>query len=128
MNKGNKIAKWLFLTAGALPLAACTSAPPPHHPGPYTSPADAFNSVSAPYDPSIQTNSPQPLTHDIAHLRKARNAYKHSQAVQAARLQDEQQACKNNPDAHLVRIQDGTGDSEAVYCQAPATGSSQSQN
>lgn len=123
MLDSNALSRVLSFGALALFIAGCSShPPPPRHPGPYKTPADAFNSVQAPYDP---TGGPkggdQPLAEDIAHLQSAREAYQHSKALQRARTQDEQARCRQQPNAHLVHIQDGSGDSNAVYCELPAT-------
>jgi hypothetical protein len=109
----------LSAAAGALLLAACMNhPPPPRHPGPYNDPVDAFNAVNAPYDPNSRSGINRPLTNDIGHLREARNAYKRSQAARKARVKAEQEACRNNPDARLVRIHDSSGDPDAVFCQS----------
>ncbi|MGN8199278.1 hypothetical protein ACS8Y6_11395 [Salinisphaera sp. RV14] len=121
MNRGTIT----VLTAAMLTLllTACMNhPPPPRHPGPYKDPVDAFDATNAPYDPSAPTGAGQPLSDDIAHLRDARAAYEHSQTVQAARLRDQQEKCRKQPNAKLVRIHDGTGDPGAVYCQTPPAG------
>lgn len=118
MSMRSSIVRGLAAIVATLLLAACMNQPEPRHPGPYKAPVDAFNAVETPYDPSIRAGSVQPLTHDIAHLREARNAYKNSQAIQAARTKAKQQACRENPNARLVHIQDGTHDPDAVYCQS----------
>lgn len=109
-------------------LAACMNQPPePRHPGPYNDPVDAFDAVDTPYDPNSASGPGHPLTDDIAHLRDAREAYEHSQAVQAARLRDQQKRCRNTPGAKLVHIHDGSDDPDAVYCQMPAGSNGQGQ-
>ncbi|WP_233544011.1 hypothetical protein [Salinisphaera sp. Q1T1-3] len=100
-------------------LAGCVNEPPPpQHPGPYDDPVDAFNATRAPYDPNAAKGADQPLTRDLSQLRDARANYEHSQAVQRARLRDAQAKCRQQPDAHLVHIRDGSGDPDAVYCQS----------
>lgn len=107
-----------LVVLGLVLLAGCVSkAPPLHHPGPYNTPVEAFDATDAPYDPSTPAGADRPLSRDLSQLREARNAYEHSQAVQAARVQDRQARCRQRPGAHLVRIQDGSGDESAVYCQ-----------
>ena len=116
----------LAMTAGlVLAIGGCVDrAPPNAHPGPYDSPVDAVDASRAPYDPSAAADSPnQPLTQDISQLREARNAYEQSQIMQAADARARQAECRNDPNARLVRIQDGSGDPNAVYCQrAPGSG------
>lgn len=125
MNQRSKTVCALAVAVTTLMLSACMDhPPPPRHPGPYNDPVDAFDATAVPYDPSGPANASRPLSDDLAHLRDARSAYEHSQAVQAAHQRDEQEKCRNDPDAKLVRIQDGTSDPDAVYCQRPATGSS----
>lgn len=120
MNTGSTIARALAAATGLLMLAACMDhPPPPRHPGPYNDPVDAFDATDAPYDPSAPKGASGPLSNDLAHLRDARAAYEHSQAVQAARLRDQQEKCRQQPNAKLVHINDGTGDPDAVYCQTP---------
>lgn len=120
MNRGSLTVRALAVATAVLTLTACMDhPPPPRHPGPYKSPVDAFNATDAPYDPNPPKGANQPLSGDIAHLRDARAAYEHSQQVQAARRRDEQQKCRNQPNAKLVHIKDGTDDPDAVYCQLP---------
>lgn len=109
----------------SLAIGGCVDqAPRPAHPGPYESPVEAFDASRAPYDPSAGVDSPnQPLTQDISQLREARNAYEQSRVMQAADARARQAECRNDPNARLVRIQDGSGDPNAVYCQrAPGAG------
>lgn len=107
------------MTMFALLLAGCADAPfEPRHPGPYDDPVDAMNATTVPYDPNAAGGPDQPLTRDLSQLRDARSAYEHSQVVQRARRADQQARCRQDPDAHLVKIQDGSGDPDAVYCQS----------
>ncbi|WP_156962480.1 hypothetical protein [Salinisphaera hydrothermalis] len=120
MNTGSTIGRALVAATGLLMLAACMDhPPPPRHPGPYKNPVDAFDATDAPYDPSGPQGASGPLSGDLAHLRDAREAYEHSQAVQAAQRRDQQEKCRQQPNAKLVHINDGTGDPDAVYCQTP---------
>lgn len=130
MNRGTIFARTLAGATAALFLAACMNhPPPPRHPGPYKDPVDAFNATDAPYDAGAPTGVRQPLSDDVAHLRDARQAYEHSQAVQAARLRDEQKKCRQQPNARLVHINDGTDDPDAVYCQTqPDSGQDNGQD
>lgn len=108
----------LIAVAGALLTACVDNRPPPAHPGPYEQPVDAFDAARAPYDPTAgRDRANQPLTEDISQLREARNAYEQSQIMQAADARAEQADCRDDPNARLVRIQDGSGDPNAVYCQ-----------
>ncbi|HET7313492.1 hypothetical protein [Salinisphaera sp.] len=117
MNSCSTTARGLAAATIVLMLAACMDhPPPPRHPGPYDDPVDAFDATDAPYNPSARGPN-QPLSQDLAHLRDARAAYEHSQAAQAARLQNQQEKCRNQPNAKLVRIHDGTDDPDAVFCQ-----------
>lgn len=106
---------------GTVLLGACMNQPPePRHPGPYAEPVDAFNAVDTPYDPNGgPMGTDRQLSDDIAHLREARRAYEHSQDIQAAERRTRQAQCRDKPGAKLVRIQDGSGDPDAVYCQMP---------
>ena len=125
MNTGSKIGRALVAATGLLMLAACMNhPPPPRHPGPYKNPVDAFDATNAPHDSSGPQGATGPLSDDIAHLRDAREAYQHSQAVQAAHRRDQQEKCRKQPNAKLVHINDGTGDPDAVYCQTPPAGTS----
>lgn len=128
MNRIRYPARALVAMLGVLVLAACMNHPPaPRHPGPYKNPSDAFNATPVPQQPyGGPQGSGQPLSRDLAHLRDARQAYEHSQAVQAAQRRDEQQKCRSQPNAKLVRIQDGTNDPNAVYCQPPPPGQGKS--
>lgn len=117
------IIRSLIAVCSVLMLAACMDhAPAPQHPGPYDAPADAFHAVGTPTYPGARPGVETPLTNDVAHLGEARNAYKHSQAAQAARAHARREACRNNPNAKKVRIQDGTGNSEAYYCYKESDG------
>lgn len=121
MNMGSTTVRGLAAAMAVLLLTACMShPPPPRHPGPYKNPVDAFNATDVPYNPSASSGAGQPLSNDVAHLRDARQAYEHSQAVQAARTRDQQEKCRKDPNARIVHIQDGTDDPDAVYCQRPA--------
>lgn len=91
---------------------------PPRHPGPYNQPVDAFNATEMPNDPMRSTTGAQrnQLGDQLQQLHSAREAFDKDQQRQAAELRREQAACRANPDAKKVRIQDGTDDPEAVYC------------
>lgn len=118
MYTGSTTVRCLAAATLVLMLAACMDhPPPPRHPGPYNDPVDAFDATDTPYDASAAGGPSRPLSDDMAHLRDARAAYEHSQAVQAARTRDQQKKCREQPDARLVHIDDGTGDPDAVYCQ-----------
>lgn len=118
MRTGYTAAGGIAITLAGLLLTACMDQPPsPRHPGPYEKPSDAFNATTAPTDPGGQRGGARPLTDDMAHLRDARSTYRHSQTMQKSRQRHEQEACRHDPDRHLVRIEDGTDDPEAVYCQ-----------
>lgn len=92
---------------------------PPRHPGPYNDPVDAFNATETPADPTRSGAGPQnnDLGNNLRRLHQARETYKKDQILQAARQRRQQAACRANPDARKVKIQDGTDDPKAVYCQ-----------
>lgn len=92
---------------------------PPRHPGPYNDPVDAFNATETPADPTRSPSVTQNhnLGSSLHRLHNAREAYNKDQAQQAAKLRREQAACRANPKARKVKIQDGTDDPDAVYCQ-----------
>ena len=105
----------LIAIAGALLTGCVDRRPPPAHPGPYERPVDAFNAARAPYDPTAgMDRANRPLTEDISQLREARNAYEQSQIMQAADARAQQADCRDDPNARLVRIEDGSGDPDAV--------------
>lgn len=107
-----------LLILASLVLAGCANQPPRlRHPGPYKSPVDALNATDVPANPAFANGSHQPLTNDLGQLRDARSAYRHSQLIQKADRRARQKKCRDNPDAKIVRIQDGTDDPDAVYCQ-----------
>lgn len=115
------MAALLIVFWGVVLIAGCAYVEPhpPRHPGPYDDPVDALNATQAPADPSRSGVGPEDddLGNNLRRLHQARETYNKDQAQQAARLRREQAACRANPDARKVRIQDGTDDPKAVYCQ-----------
>lgn len=113
------VALAVIALAGITAGCAFVEPQPPRHPGPYNQPVDAFDATDMPNDPMQSNTGPQrnQLGNQLQQLHNAREAFDKDQARQAAELRREQAACRANPNAKTVKIQDGTDDPEAVYCQ-----------